>query len=100
MFPKKPLKAVILLAPKYLSSDAPEKEKTSFTLSENIENLAKSAEKVVFFHSKDDFVVDYKNLDIFKKAVPNAEYITFTDKNHFLQESFQELVDEIKKLAR
>lgn len=60
--------------------------------------LANKTEKVVIMHSKDDFVVPYEHALKYKEALPKAELVTFTDKNHFLVPEFPELVELIKGL--
>lgn len=60
-------------------------------LSENIENIT-------LFHSKDDFVVPYEHVLEYKKYLPNAELVTYSDKNHFLIPEFPELLDKIRHI--
>jgi uncharacterized protein len=60
--------------------------------------LAKKAQKIYIFHSEDDFVVPYEHALKYKEALPEAELISFSDKNHFLLPEFPELVEEIKSL--
>ena len=59
--------------------------------------LAKKASKIVIFHSKDDFCVPYEHALKYKAQLPEAELVTFEDKNHFLIEEFPELIEHIKK---
>jgi predicted alpha/beta hydrolase family esterase len=54
---------------------------------------------IQIWHSEDDFVVPYSHALEFKKHLPDAKLVTFKDRNHFLQESFPELVDEIKRVG-
>ena len=49
-------------------------------------------------HSKDDFVVPYEHALKYKAALPEAELVTFEDKNHFLVEELPELVERIRAL--
>lgn len=51
---------------------------------------------ITIMHSKDDFVVPYEHAIEFKKHLPKAELITYSDKNHFLIPEFPELLDKIK----
>lgn len=48
-------------------------------------------------HSKDDFLVPYEHVLKLKEHLPEAELITFEDKNHFLVEELLELVELIRK---
>lgn len=54
---------------------------------------------IVLLHSTDDFVVPYEHVLKYKEALPKAELLTFTDKNHFLIPEFPELVQSIQNLA-
>ena len=60
--------------------------------------LAKKVEKIYLFHSKDDFVVPYEHALKYKAALPEAELVTFEDKNHFLIPEFAELMQKIKDI--
>ena len=69
-----------------------------FNMSEKLlKNLSMNPEKLNFYHSKDDFVVNFDNFKKYKSSLPNAHFIEFEDKNHFLQETFPELLEELKK---
>ncbi len=61
--------------------------------------LLKITPKIVFFHSTDDFVVPYTHAQKYKESLPDAELLTFSDKNHFLIPEFPELVAYIKGLG-
>ena len=97
--PEKPVKAMLLVAPEYLRAESFDDEETSFNLARDISNLSASAEKVIFFHSKDDTVVLFENQEKFKNTVPNAEFKTYADKGHFFEGDFPEVVEVIKDLA-
>lgn len=62
-----------------------------------VATLAHKAKHIHIFHSKDDFVVPYEHAEEYKAALPQAELVTFTDRNHFLQEEFPELLEHIKR---
>jgi len=62
-------------------------------------HLAKQAQNITIMHSTDDFVVPYEHALKYKEALPEAELVTFTDKNHFLVEALPELVERIRQLA-
>ncbi len=53
---------------------------------------------IELFHSKDDFVVPYNHVLKYKAALPKAQVVTFEDKNHFLVDTFPELLNSIKNL--
>ncbi len=58
--------------------------------------LAEKVENICIFHSKDDFVVPYEHALMYQAALPEAQLITFEDKNHFLIPEFPELIEKIK----
>ena len=68
----------------------------SFALPEEV-NL--EVEKVFLYHSKDDPVVPFSDLESFKKVIPNGVSRVFEDRKHFNTEEFPELVEDIKSLG-
>jgi predicted alpha/beta hydrolase family esterase len=63
---------------------------------ENLVSLSVQVKDIQIWHSKDDFVVPYEHALLFKKYLPDAKLVTFSDKNHFLLEEFPELVEAIE----
>lgn len=61
-----------------------------------IPTLQSKVQGISILHSKDDFVVSYEHACLFNKALPEAELVTFDDKNHFLVEEFPELLEKIR----
>jgi len=53
---------------------------------------------IQIWHSTDDFVVPYSHALEFSEVLTAAKLVTFTDRNHFLQQDFPELVADIKAL--
>jgi uncharacterized protein len=51
------------------------------------------------YHSTDDQVVPYDYVLVFQTAWPSAQLHTFTDRGHFLQADFPELVASIKAFS-
>lgn len=64
----------------------------------NIPGLQEKVGGITIMHSQDDFVVPYEHAQKFAAALPDAELVTFEDKNHFLVEELPELVELIKEL--
>lgn len=60
--------------------------------------IQEKAQNITILHSTDDFVVPYEHALKYKEALPEAELVTFEDKNHFLVEELPELVERIKGL--
>ncbi|MEY3784441.1 MAG: hypothetical protein RLZZ230_763 [Candidatus Parcubacteria bacterium] len=59
--------------------------------------LSENVNEIVICHSKDDFTVPYSHALEYKAALPEAELITFTDKNHFLVAEFPELLERLRR---
>ena len=55
------------------------------------------AQEVVLVHSKDDVVVPFSHFEKFKEIFKEGETLVFTDRGHFNQESFPELIEDIKR---
>ncbi len=51
---------------------------------------------VCLYHSRDDFVVDFKDFEQYRQALPAAKTYIFTNRNHFLQPDFPELIENLK----
>lgn len=53
--------------------------------------------EVHLYHSKDDEVVEYEHAEMYVRALPQAALHSFSDRGHFLQETFPEIIQNIKK---
>ena len=94
-FPKK-IKALLLVATPFDDEDSDE-SLNDFALPVSLAKITEQAGKIYLFHSKDDPVVPFEQVNKYKKALPNSEIIAFTDRQHFNQELFPELVELLKK---
>jgi uncharacterized protein len=94
-YPKK-IKAVFLVAAPYNTEK--QHPLVGFNLQKDLSKFQKQAGKIYAYHSKDDFVVPFSNLKSYQKALPKMKVKIFKDRIHFNQESFPEIVDDIKKL--
>jgi uncharacterized protein len=74
-------------------------ERTSFTLQGDVSTLTKKSDRVIFFHSTDDVVVPYESFERFRTAVPDADFLAFEGRGHFLDSTFPELVSVIKEVS-
>jgi len=96
------VKHAFLLAGPYEDHYAPEVNRQragSFAFeSKVLDSLSVPQSNITIMHSKDDFVVPYEHALKYKAALPEAELVTFSDKNHFLVEELPELVERIKQL--
>ncbi len=61
-----------------------------------IKNICNNVNKITIIHSKDDNEVPFNNFEELIKYLPKAKQMIFKDRGHFLGESFQEIVEEIK----
>ncbi len=55
-------------------------------------------ENIFLYHSTDDPVVPFSDMEEFKKKLPNATVRVFGDRKHFNAEVFLELAEDIKSL--
>ena len=95
-FPKK-IAATFLVAGPYDDKDF-EESLADFVLPEDLEKLVGQGGKIYLYHSKDDPVVPFADLEKYKKSLPSAEVRIFEDREHFSQVDFPELVEDIKGL--
>ncbi len=71
-----------------------------FKLPESLEKIDEQVNKIFLYHSKDDKVAPFIELEKYAKVLPKAEKIIFEDRNHFEQEEFPEIVEKIKKVSK
>ncbi len=71
--------------------------KGGFELSDDLSQIEGQCADVYIYHSTDDYIADFVDGEKYKKALPNAKFVQFDDRNHFLQEEFPEIVNNIKK---
>lgn len=90
---KHPVRQLILLAGGY-NDDT--QEYGSFAVT-SAKNLNASAREIHLFHSSDDFVVPYTELDSYVNDLPTAHVHRFHNRNHFLDASFPELIELLKQ---
>ena len=96
IFPKK-IKATFLVAAPFDSTDS-EYTLGDFSLPNELTKFQEQGGEICFYHSKDDPVVPFVDLNKYKKELPGANFIVFEDREHFGQEEFPEIVEKIKKL--
>lgn len=96
--PKKAAAVFLVAAPYSDEGDYVPYSLADFVLPPSLAPMTRQASRIILVHSEDDMVVPYGDLARYKKALPEAEVMTFTDRGHFLQESFPELVHKISLL--
>lgn len=96
--PFKP-KAIFLLAGAYALPGFSDKDCRDFLVPpETVRALLQKTDNLVIMHSEDDFVVPYEHAVALSKVVPEAEFVSFVDKNHFLIAEFPEIIERLLKL--
>lgn len=81
---------IILVAPGY--DDPSMSDIGSFRI-ESAAGMERSAEEIHLFHSQDDPVVPFTELAKFQHDLPTAIVHIFTDRGHFLDPTFPELLE-------
>jgi hypothetical protein len=93
------IKALLLLAApiEAVAGDEDKEDGGDFVFNtDRVPELPEKVSNIVIMHSKDDFVVPYEHALKYKEALPEAELVSFENKNHFLVAEFPELIDIIK----
>jgi predicted alpha/beta hydrolase family esterase len=94
-FPVK-VRATFLVAAPYDEDGG--KKLPEFILPESLQKFAEQGGDIHLYHSKDDPVVSFEELDKYAECLPNAHIHAFEDRQHFNQEAFPEIVEHIKAL--
>lgn len=93
----KKILATMLISPPYDDKDMDE-SLGNFILPKSLGMLKTQGGKIFLYYSKDDKVVPFSNFNKYKKALPNAIVREFTNRGHFNQPTFPELIRDIKSL--
>lgn len=91
------LKALYLIAAPFFSEDSKEGGDFRFK-ADLLPQILKKCENIVLYHAEDDPVVPFADLKRFAEHLPGARTVVFKDRGHFLQESFPELLEDLKSL--
>ncbi len=67
-----------------------------FVLPEDLSRVAKQTGKIYLYHSEDDPVVPFSDLEIISAKLLGAEKVIFPDRQHFRIKDFPELAERIK----
>lgn len=84
---------ICLIAPSY--DDESVEDMGSFKI-QSANGLPQNTDEIHLFHSVDDFVSPYSELAKFESDLPKAKVHRFTDRNHFFQPTFPELLEVLK----
>jgi len=69
-----------------------------FALPVSLSGTEKQVEKIFLFYSKDDPVVPFEQMIKYEEAFPKAVVKIFTDRQHFNQEEFPELIQFLREV--
>jgi predicted alpha/beta hydrolase family esterase len=95
--PKK-VGAVILVGAPFDDESSDEKL-ASFALAGPLDKFSAQVGLIYLLQSKDDPVVDYAQVEKYRKALPEAKIMLFADRGHFNAPAFPEIVDLIREIA-
>jgi len=97
IFPKK-IRAVVLISAPF-DDEGSDESLYSFAPGDSLEKFKTQTDKIVLYHSEDDPVVPFAQVKKYKERLPLADLHIFTDRGHFNQEEFPELIDILRSLA-
>jgi uncharacterized protein len=89
--------ASFLVAPPFDEETSPE-ALADFNFSSDLTGFAARGGRIHIYQSKDDDVVPFADFEKYREALPGAEFRVFEDRGHFRQETFPELVADIRAL--
>lgn len=90
--------AVLLVAAPY-DEEGSDESLGDFVLPDALRALQNLGGRVFLYHSTDDPVVPFGNLAKYREELPEAVARSFRDREHFNQEEFPELVEDILKVC-
>jgi predicted alpha/beta hydrolase family esterase len=90
-----PRKTILIAAP--FGSESGAYSLADFELGDDLHALTKNAGRLVLIFSKDDPAVSFESAIRYKKMLPEARFIEFSKKGHFVDESFPEIFDLIRE---
>lgn len=94
--PKKIISAHIVAAP-FEGTVRQEFLASGFSLPSSVQQLGDQVEKLFIYHSKDDPVVNFAEMEKYQKELPGATFRVFDDRGHFNMEDFPEIVQDIQE---
>lgn len=95
-FPKKIRATFLIAAPYDMDGD---RHLVEFVPKDSLDLLSTQGGEIFLYQSRDDDVVSFGELEKYRLVLPNAHVRVFENKGHFNQETFPELVDDIKSLS-
>ncbi len=71
-----------------------------FVLPKNLKLLEKQGGEIFLYHSVNDPEVPFADFEKYRKVLPRARVRVFKNRGHFTQETFPEIVRDIKSLCK
>ena len=96
-FPKKVFQLHLVSSAIYDEGLSPEKLASFKSNIKKIKDIEKKCKELHLWHSKDDKTCLFKNSEVIKKIIPNANFHIFENKGHFKQPTFPEFLKVINK---
>lgn len=96
IFPKQ-VRGTFLVAAPYNEDGG--RRLVEFAVEHDLGRFREQAGRIFLYHSENDPVVAFSELKKFTDELPDATVRTFTDREHFNQSEFPELVADIRSLA-
>lgn len=90
------IKKIFLVASAF--KDSEDEVLWSFNFDKTLKNFKIYEDDIKFYHSKDDLVVTIDDLEDYRKILEKSEFQIFEDRFHFIDETFPEIIDDIKSL--
>lgn len=93
---KKVLGLFLIAAP--FDDDASEESLASFTIAAPLTGVLEQVKAIHLYHSEDDPVVPFSQTQKYIRELPGVIFHSFSDRGHFTQETFPELVSDVQHL--
>ncbi len=94
IFPKK-ISSLHLIAAPY-DAETIKESLADFALQKSVEDLSNCTNKIFLYQSKDDTAVAFADVEKYKRDLPLSTLQVFENRGHFTQETFPELINNIK----
>lgn len=94
----KKIKATLLVAPPFSADEG--RVLPQFSITSSLEKLKEHGGRVIIYHSKDDPVVDFSELQEYQDCLPTLESKVFEDRGHFNMEEFPEILEDIRIITK
>lgn len=91
------IKATFLVAPPFDNDEG--RTLPEFAITKPLLKLAEQAGELYMYQSKDDPYVEYAEFEKYRAQLPNAHMKSFEDRGHFMDETFSEIVEDVKAVT-